>query len=237
MKTLAARLQHAMKVRNKIAVELARAVSTSEATVSQWLNGDIKSMRGGNLIAVCTFLRCNPEWLASNKGASGLDEAGAAPLVAMENLGSYAVDQGDAGMAVIRRYDTGGSMGAGLVLRDQPGVIQSIQVSREWVEKNLPYYTSIENLAIVTGFGDSMLGMFNPGDPLLVDRGITKADVDGVYFFRVGDEGFIKRLQRIPGEGMVVISENQKYRDWNIRPDMDFEVMAKVLISWQGHKL
>lgn len=140
-------------------------------------------------------------------------------------------------IVAINHYATGGSMGTGLVLKDQPGIIQSMKVSREWVDKNVPYFTRLENLAIVTGFGDSMLGMFNPGDPLLVDRGITKADVDGVYFFRVGDEGFIKRLQRIPGEGIVVISENSKYRDWTIKPDMDFEVMAKVLRAWNGQHL
>jgi phage repressor protein C with HTH and peptisase S24 domain len=124
-----------------------------------------------------------------------------------------------------------------LVLKDQPGVIGAWSVTREWIEKNVPYYTNLDNLAIVTGFGDSMLGMYNPGDPLLVDRGITRADVDGVYFFRVGEEGFIKRLQRIPGQGLIVISENAKYRDWTITPDMDFQVLAKVLIAWNGHKL
>lgn len=137
----------------------------------------------------------------------------------------------------IAQFDTGGAMGTGLMLRDQPGVIREWKVTRDWVEKNVPYYTSLENLSIVTGFGDSMLGLFSPGDPLLVDRGITKADVDGVYFFRVGDEGFIKRLQRIPGEGVVVISENSKYRDWTIKPDMDFQVMAKVLRAWNGQNL
>jgi phage repressor protein C with HTH and peptisase S24 domain len=138
---------------------------------------------------------------------------------------------------VIKQYDVAGSMGVGLLLKDQPGVIRSVHVTREWVEKNVPYYTGLDNLAIVTGFGDSMLGMYNPGDPLLVDRGITKCDVDGVYFFRVGEEGFIKRLQRIPGQGVIVISENPKYRDWTITPDMDFQVLAKVLIAWNGHKL
>lgn len=139
---------------------------------------------------------------------------------------------------VIRQLDTGGRMGAGgIELHEQPGVIRSFSVTREWVEKNLPYYTAVENLAIVTGFGDSMLGMFNPGDPLIIDRGITKADVDGVYFFCVGNEGFIKRLQRIPGQGVLVISENPKYRDWTITADMDFRVLGKVLRAWHGQNL
>jgi hypothetical protein len=141
---------------------------------------------------------------------------------------------------VIKQLDTGGRMGVGgIVLHEQPGLIRSFNVTREWVEKNLPYYTSVENLSIVTGFGDSMLGMFNPGDPLIVDRGITKADVDGVYFFCIGDEGFIKRLQRIPGQGVLVISENQKYRDWTITPAMEseFRVLGKVLRAWNGQNL
>lgn len=92
----------------------------------------------------------------------------------------------------------------------------------------------MNNLAIVTGFGDSMRGMFNPGDPLLVDRGVTSVDADAVYFFRVGEEGFIKRLQRIPGEGIRVKSVNPDYDTWTIKPDMDFEVFARVVKVWCG---
>jgi len=123
-------------------------------------------------------------------------------------------------------------MGHGVILRDQPGVIQSWHVSPEWIQKNVKHHTGIDNLAIVTGFGDSMRGMFNPGDPLLVDRGVKSVEFDSVYFFRVGDEGFIKRLQRIPGEGIVAISENKAYKEWTIKPDMDFEVFARILKVW-----
>jgi len=149
----------------------------------------------------------------------------------------YKLHPKNPGDVLLQQWDTGGAMGHGVVLKDQPGVIESWRVSREWLLKNVPYSTSPENLAIVTGFGDSMVGMFNPGDPLIVDTGITKVDVDGVYFFRVGEEGFIKRLQRIPGEGIIVISENTKYRDWTIKDGMDFEVFAKVLKVWRSQNL
>lgn len=132
----------------------------------------------------------------------------------------------------IRQYNTGGAMGHGVLLRDQPGVIQSWHVSPEWIQKNVKQHTGVDNLAIVTGFGDSMRGMFNPGDPLLVDRGVQTVEFDSVYFFRVGDEGFIKRLQRIPGEGIIAISENKAYKEWTIKPEMDFEVLARVLKVW-----
>jgi phage repressor protein C with HTH and peptisase S24 domain len=78
--------------------------------------------------------------------------------------------------------------------------------------------------------------MFNPGDPLLVDAGVKHCDHDGVYFFRVGNEGYVKRLQRIPNVGIVVMSKNTEYKEWTITPDMDFEVLAKVLKVWQSEK-
>jgi hypothetical protein len=134
----------------------------------------------------------------------------------------------------IRQFDTGGSMGTGVVLQDQPGVIQSMEVSQEWVQKNIRNFSSVSNLAIVTGFGDSMKPLFSGGDPLLVDRAVKKVKYEAIYFFRVGDEGFVKRLQRIPGKGILVISENTAYRDWTITEDMDFEVFARVVKVWCG---
>lgn len=132
----------------------------------------------------------------------------------------------------INKFDSGGSMGRGVVLKDQPGVIQSWNVSPEWLNKNVRQHTGAQNLVVVTGFGDSMKPMFNPGDPLLVDIGVMSVDLDAIYFFRVEGEGFIKRLQRIPGEGIRVISENKAYESWTIRKDMDFQVFGRVLKVW-----
>ena len=135
---------------------------------------------------------------------------------------------------IIPQYNTGGMGGNGLILRDQPGIIQNWSVSREWLSANVPYCSNPSNLCIVTGFGDSMPDMYSPGDPVLVDLGVKLCDHDGVFFFRVGDEGFIKRLQRIPGEGIRVISQNKEYETWTIKPSMDFEVFGKVLKAWKG---
>lgn len=151
-------------------------------------------------------------------------------------LSLVAASNADPNDVVISHFATGGSMGHGLLLHDQPGVIHSWHVTPEWIKKNVKSYTATGNLCIVTGFGDSMRPMFNPGDPLLVDRGVTTVDVDAVYFFRVGQEGFIKRLQRIPGEGIIAISENKAYRDWFVKHDMDFEVLGRVLKVWRGEE-
>ncbi|CUJ80971.1 DNA polymerase V subunit UmuD [Achromobacter sp. 2789STDY5608628] len=134
----------------------------------------------------------------------------------------------------IPQFDTGGKMGDGLELRDQPGMIKSWRVDLEWLHKNVRGATAATNLCIVTGFGDSMRPMFNPGDPLLVDRGVVTADYDAVYFFRVDGEGFIKRLQKIPGKGLMALSENPAYQAWVVEPSMDFEVFGRVLKVWRS---
>jgi phage repressor protein C with HTH and peptisase S24 domain len=125
-------------------------------------------------------------------------------------------------------------MGSGVILRDQPGEIQELKVSAEWVSKNIKRHSGVNNLCIVTGFGTSMAPLYNPGDPLIIDRGIKTVEADAVYFFRVGEEGFIKILQRVPGEGIRVISKNKDYESWTIRADMDFEVFGLVLKAWSG---
>lgn len=137
----------------------------------------------------------------------------------------------------IHQFDTGGSMGHGLILQDQPGVIRSWTVSPDWIQKNVHRITNPKNLAIVTGFGDSMKGVFNPGDPLLVDTGVIRADIDGIYFFRVGEEGFVKRLQRIPTIDGVILrakSANQDYEPFDIVKGMDFEIFARVVKAWKS---
>lgn len=143
---------------------------------------------------------------------------------------------------VIPQYGTGGAMGNGLVLQEQPGIIKEWRVSDEWLRLNVPHFTSKRNLAIVTGFGPSMKPMFNPGDPLLVDTGVKVIDHEGVYFFRVGDEGFIKIVQRVPefdGPGHVlrIISKNEDYKPYDISPkNPHFEVLGKVLMVWRSEQ-
>lgn len=141
------------------------------------------------------------------------------------------------GDVVINQFDARGSMGGGLVLDgDQPGVIRSWTVSRDWLTLNVKRITSAKNLCVVTGFGDSMRPTYNPGDPLLVDIGVTSVEHDGIYFFRVGNHGFIKRLQTIPHQGIRVISDNKEkgYETWTITPDMDLQVFGKVVRLWRG---
>jgi phage repressor protein C with HTH and peptisase S24 domain len=152
-----------------------------------------------------------------------------------KNLVVRSFEKKQKGFLTITQFnEVGGSMGVGVLLQDQPGQITAWEVTAEWLAKNIPTNTGADNLKIITGFGNSMIGMYNPGDPLVIDVGIRECDHDGVFFFRVGNEGFVKILQRIPGQGIRVISKNTDYEPWTITKDMDFQVLGKVLKVWKS---
>lgn len=158
-----------------------------------------------------------------------------------ERTPSYLAQQ-SAGDLTIPQYEAGGAMSnGGLVLEEkQPGVIKSWRVDEEWLRLNVRHHTGVHNLCIVTGFGPSMKPKYNPGDPLLLDRGVTSVDTEGIYFFRVADHGFIKQLQRIPTEAGMVIrakSLNPSYDPFDITSRMDFEVFGKVLTVWKSEQV
>lgn len=215
------------------AAELARRIGRSDSYVSRLFYPQGKNGAKGigpEIMQACTeafslprgYWEMTPEEASLEDGHSIV--AAGKPIEGVEEL-------------TIFEYDTGGKMGRGLVLHDQPGVIRRWVVSPDWVAQNVHRITSPKNLAIVTGFGDSMRPLYNPGDPLLVDRGITRADIDGIYFFRVGEEGFVKRLQRIPTIDGVVIrakSENPIYDPFDIVKGMDFEIFGRVVKAWRG---
>lgn len=218
-------------------VAVADAINTAPAYLSQILNG-AKSSTG------------TPRSVGS-KLARKIEEAFGKPIGWMDQEGNTVLKDDLIGQAhslvvhsfqkssdefvTINQYqEVGASMGVGVLLAEQPGQITSWNVTKEWLAKNIPANTGSGNLSIITGFGDSMKGMFNPGDPIVIDTGIKACKHDGVFFFRVGDEGFIKRLQRIPGKGIKVISTNPEYESWTITPDMDFQVLGKVLKVWES---
>lgn len=221
METYAKRLDAAMKRKDISAPSLAAKIGTTRQAIGQVLNEKSKTLGVVYHLAAAKALGIDPDWLATGEGSKSNGSYGIAVKTTPDSV-------------TIPQYNTGGKMGNGLVLRDQAGIINGWNVNNEWLSKNVPHCTSPKNLAIVTGFGDSMRGIFNSGDPLIVDTGVTTCDYDGIYFFRVGNEGFIKRLQRIPSVGIRVISENKSYEAWDIKGDMDFEVFAKVLRAWKG---
>lgn len=203
---------------------VARLLVESPQTLNNW---ESRGISRAGAIKAQEVIGCDASWVLTGKGVMASNVRLLAKNSSPDDL-------------TIPQYAAGGAMGGGLILEEkQPGIIKSWRVDHEWLRLNVRHHTGIQNLCIVTGFGPSMRGMFNPGDPLLCDRGVKTVDVDAVYFFRVGDHGFIKMLQRIPtADGLVIRakSKNLDYDPFDITAGMDFEVFGKILTVWKSEQ-
>lgn len=150
----------------------------------------------------------------------------------------YLPDRRNRSAIDITYFSVTGSMGNGHVAQAYEHAVGRMTVELPWLHKNISY-TALDNLALIDGRGDSMAPTYNDGDVLLVDRGVTRADVDAVYVLLRGDELYIKRLQRLGDRKFMMISDNPVYRPVEIvlEDDGDFKVLARVRYAWKGQKL
>lgn len=131
-----------------------------------------------------------------------------------------------------------GSMGAGNDLPDNEVVIDSLRISKAWVESNLSQISSVSNLAFIHAIGDSMTPTFNDGDILLVDTGNNSVTADKIYVLSAHGRLFIKRVrQRIDGT-YEVSSDNPAVRTTDIlNGDHEIEVKGRVVWVWNGKRI
>lgn len=241
MSTLKQRFALLAKERPEISqADLARATGAKPPSVNAWFSGDTKTMKAETAAKAATVYGCNSLWLATGAGPMWPDSSASEVKNPAPAPHEMPAEDGEDPDLVIAQYSAIGGMSHGFALEENPpGLIKSWRVDRRWLQLNVPVYTSFENLCIVTGFGPSMKPRYNPGDPLLCDRGVQTVDTDGVFFFRVGRHGFIKQLQRIPTRDGLILrakSFNQDYDPFDIDEHMDFQVFGKILTAWRSEQ-
>lgn len=110
-------------------------------------------------------------------------------------------------------------------------VIRSIEYNNE---RALSMFggRAAEQVKVINVRGDSMAETIEPGDLIFVDISIHEFDGDGIYVFGFDDKIYVKRLQMIPDQ-LLVISDNPKYREWSVDKSNEhrFYVYGKVMIS------
>lgn len=136
----------------------------------------------------------------------------------------------------VPHYAIRGSMGHGQYPSEYVEIIKQISLSKSELSGLGVRYSSNDNLAIVTGWGNSMESTIKHGDPLLVDRGISSFVDDGVYLFTWLDQIFIKRLQILSAGEFEIISDNPVYKPRSAKLD-EVIIHAKVLIALNVNKV
>ncbi|MGE8121505.1 LexA family transcriptional regulator [Pseudomonas fulva] len=146
----------------------------------------------------------------------------------------------DKNFVLIPYLDIAGSMGHGKVAPEMHiEVIRDMTVHLDWLRMQGLTFSKVENLAIITGDGDSMSGTFADGDALLVDRGISEVRTDAIYVFTLEGDLYIKRLQRLTGGQLRMISDNPIYPPITIDESMieRMHIQARVLLAWNAKKI
>ena len=214
-----------------------RQISTtcgiSYEAVRQWFAGDTGNIKNENLLAIAEGFDTTVDWLLVGSGDPPKRYASSNVIT-----GDFSRKPKDDEL-FIPQYDVAGSMGPGkLIPKAYIETVRNITVRTEYLREQGVTYTQPANLAVITGFGESMGATFSSGDPLIIDQGINTVEVDGVYVFTLDDMLYIKRLQRLP-KMIRMISDNETFPPYEIKGEEleSLIIHARVLMAWNARKL
>lgn len=100
-----------------------------------------------------------------------------------------------------------GDMGDGAINDEVPEVIRAIDYTPSYIRGLMGFVPPPGRLALITGRGNSMMPVIQPGDSVLVDMGIKEFDGDGLYLINSGRGEQIKALQDRGGIIYVVSAD------------------------------
>uniref|UniRef100_UPI0018AC84AA S24 family peptidase n=1 Tax=Burkholderia pseudomallei TaxID=28450 RepID=UPI0018AC84AA len=104
-----------------------------------------------------------------------------------------------------------------------------------WIENYL--HAKPTDLSVLSVKGDSLQGMLNDRDVILIDRSQTTGSA-GLYVLRIDGDVIVKTLQRLPGGILKVSSANTAYEPFEVnmaQPPSDFEIIGRVV--WAGRQM
>lgn len=163
--------------------------------------------------------------LTGRHGAEAGDDAQGLPSLSREVNGgqgpaALGSSTADPEMAAIKLYDVECAAGSGRSLEEErvEGVLSFPQAQLSALG------LSAERVAGVKVRGDSMESTLADGDWVLVNLADTDYRQEGVFLLLVSGERRIKRVQRLAGGALYLISDNEHYRPEMIPPERMREV-------------
>lgn len=207
----------------------ARQLNVHQVDISRLERGETVNPSPELLLNICRLQ--NPpismEWLVSGEGRRVRDRV----RDGEEAYGSY---DGEEFVYLPRVYKaaTGARYQGSL---DHRAIVDHLAFKRRWLKEALRVKES--NLVLIESIGDSMDPTLHHGDLLLIDGSVDTVRDDGIYCFSTpDDELLVKRLQRLPGKGVVVKSDNPKYEQFLI-PDSQKDAYPIIgPVVWVGRK-
>lgn len=218
---------------NKTAAQMGITVSS----VARWYKGESDPSRT-NLVKLARAAGVNVQWLATGEGSQYPQDNPPPPKI--ENKINE-IPQDTAGNPInihdfvfIPYYNVQASAGHGTWADDEEQNT-SLAFRRDWLTMFVTRH--FEQLSVISVKGDSMTGVLEDQDTILIDHTKTEPR-DGLFALRIGNDIFVKRVQRLPSK-LLVKSANTDYESFEIDLSKESDENVKIIgqVVWLGRKM
>nr|DAX94889.1 MAG TPA: Repressor protein CI [Caudoviricetes sp.] len=216
MATLSERLTSLMNEKGISQAELARLIGIKQPSVFKILSGETRNPK--KILEIATALNVDPHWLKTGEG----DPDPSYRIVEVsepQNPNTVRIDI----------LDVEASAGNGAYLSPTEQGLLSQEFDLTFFRQQFGR-ADAKHLKLITVKGDSMAPTLESGDLLYVDISENYFAADGLYVFTFDGQTFIKRLQKV-GKEMLVISDNPTYKEWTFTQDDDVFIHGRVIFS------
>lgn len=216
MTTLSERLTALMAGKGLSQAELARMIGVKQPSIFKILSG--QTLNPKNILEIATALNVDPHWLKTGEG----DPDPSYRIVEVcepQNPNTVRIDI----------LDVEASAGNGAYLSPTEQGLLSQEFDLTFFRQQFGR-ADAKHLKLITVKGDSMAPTLESGDLLYVDISENYFAADGLYVFTFDGQTFIKRLQKV-GKEMLVISDNPTYKEWTFTQDDDVFIHGRVIFS------
>lgn len=185
-----------------------------------------------NLVVLSKTAGVSIEWLATghdNTQLTGSEVQAVSPKRDVTDVHGNNVDLEE--FVFVPRYNVAAAAGYGAWNDDETPMF-TVSFRRYWIVNHLK--ADPKKLSVISVMGDSMEGILNDKDIILVNHG-DKEPSEGIYVLRLDGQLIVKRVQRLPGAELFVTSTNPAYKPFTINLNnipSDFDVVGKVV--WYG---
>lgn len=216
MSDLATRLTNLLD-ENRLSVNaFAKKVGVSQQAIGKIVRGE--TLNPKNILEIAAALNVDPHWLKTGDG----DPDPSYRIVEVsepQNPNTVRIDI----------LDVEASAGNGAYLNPTEQGLLSQEFDLTFFRQQFGR-ADAKHLKLITVKGDSMSPTLESGDLLYVDISENYFAADGLYVFTFDGQTFIKRLQKV-GKEMLVISDNPTYKEWTFTQDDDVFIHGRVIFS------
>lgn len=192
-----------------------KACGISDSLVRKYLGGSLPGT--DNLVLMARAAKVSIAWLAAGEGEK-------------HQVGQATNRIDDSTYAYVPLYDARCSAGSG-AWNERSRVLVNLSFTRYSLRKKglVP-----ANLACLRVDGDSMTGLLEDGDTVMIDLRRNALEGEGVYVVMLDDHLYAKRLQRQFDGSVLIISHNAAYKEMMVPKDRLSELHIIGRVVWAG---